>query len=149
QKFLGGRVQFFGAEPTAAQLIAERPRAARRKHPTVVRAKAAELSLNPTPSAEPAKHANKHVSAPAQPLGTLDQPRLGRGRQLQRQKIRLTDVLESVEAARAHQRHQRRVPQRKLDGEKFRNITGVEGLDAQRVFPLDVNLEVERHTKLV
>jgi hypothetical protein len=60
------------AEPAAAQLVAEGPRAASRKNPTVVRAKTVELSLNPAPSTEPAEHANKHISGLVQPLRALD-----------------------------------------------------------------------------
>jgi hypothetical protein len=37
-----------------------------------VRAKTVELSLNPAPCTEPAEHANKHISGPAQPLRALD-----------------------------------------------------------------------------
>jgi hypothetical protein len=48
-----------------------------------------------------------------------------------------------------HQSHQRHIRKCELDGEEFRDFTGVQGLDAQEIVSLNINLQVERYAKVI
>jgi hypothetical protein len=86
------------------QFVTEGPWTAFWKHPAVARSSAIELPLYPVPAAKFPPCADQRVPILSQPFCALNATGLDNRRQLKRQKMRLIDAFEIVEATFTQQR---------------------------------------------